>query len=104
MYSWKEYIHYKRLSLAHFTVHGCTYYCAIWLQNFWHQAYPFDLPFPIYYITCYHLTYIIKLLTHKRIQMAERLDPIEVVRFKAILEYVEKMDGFVIKTTKNINT
>jgi len=51
MYSWKEYIHYKRLSLAHFTVHGCTYYCAIWLQNFWHQAYPFDLPFPIYYIT-----------------------------------------------------
>ncbi len=36
--------------------------------------------------------------------MAKQLDPIEVARFKAILEHVEKMDGFVIKTTKNINT
>lgn len=36
--------------------------------------------------------------------MAEELDPIELARFKAILEYVEKMDGFVIKTTKDINT
>jgi hypothetical protein len=36
--------------------------------------------------------------------MAEQLDLIKVVGFKAILEYVEKMDGFEINTTKNTNT
>jgi hypothetical protein len=46
------------------------------------QAYPFDLPFPIYYITYYH---IIKPLTHKGLQMAEQLDPNELVSFRELL-------------------
>jgi hypothetical protein len=47
--------------------------------TFLYQAYPFDLPFPIYYTIHYHNTRITKPLTHERIQMAEQLDPNEMV-------------------------
>jgi hypothetical protein len=52
---------------AHFTVHGCTYYCASRVHNFLYQVYPFDLPFPLYYITYYHITHFTKPFTRKRL-------------------------------------